>query len=67
MPDFLNARTESGHWIPAFAGMTDVKPTICDSPVLAVLDWIDNLLTVADLYSGVSTCFFRNLCQRVVR
>ena len=23
---------EFGHWIPAFAGMTGVKPSICDSP-----------------------------------
>ena len=30
--DFRREATGIGHWIPAFAGMTVVKPSICDCP-----------------------------------
>ncbi len=32
MPDSRNYSDESVHWIPAKAGMTGIKPSICDSP-----------------------------------
>ena len=31
--DFCSETIGTGHWIPAFAGMTVVKPSICGSPV----------------------------------
>ena len=32
MTDFRMQTAWFGHWIPAFAGMTDINPLICDCP-----------------------------------
>ena len=37
MPDFRIQTAWFGHWIPAFAGMTDISPLICDSLVAGTL------------------------------
>ena len=37
MPGFQTKTAWFAHWIPAFAGMTDINPDICDCPAYPVM------------------------------